>query len=424
MKLLPKSLLIKSIITIPAIILIAVFTTISIEKYGKLFDLFGLLAKERLLNYPFAIFVITPLFFWISAFICRKYSSKAAGNSIEHFQDSLEIAKKSNDFHKLKDLLGLKLIIIKAISSLLCVFGGGALGKEGPSVHMSAGIFAVFANKIKKFLPNIDFTTWIISGSAVGMAVAFHAPISGFTFAAEKMIKMKISNFLNKIYFVLIAVITVIVLLYPYQSIFLKNYVKIGFSEIYYSIVTTIVCAVIAFFFTKINKYFYHKITSIKSKYWHLIPILGGILVAIISFYCGIYSFGGGIYTVDAALNSEVLLSYKEVFGRILNTIISFISGCAGGLIAPAIVIGAGIGSVIHSLLTNISIDLVLLIGITAFLAAILREPLTAVMIVFETGNQHLSHIIPLFLIAITALWTVKIMEVLYKKSLQIIKES
>ncbi|MBU6338764.1 MAG: chloride channel protein [Rickettsiales bacterium] len=402
----------KNIAIFLAFLFITIVTTIFIKEYCETFDVLGVIAKDRLENQPLLIFIVTPLLFWASAFMCRKYASYAAGNSIEHFEESLEIAKKYPDnFSKLSNLLGVKLIIVKAIGSLLCTFGGGALGREGPSVHMSAGIFALLAEKIKRFLPKIDFTTWIISGSAVGMAVAFHAPIAGFAFAVEKMIKMKITNFKSKMYLALFAILVVIAVLYPYHSIFMTNEVRFGLTEIYISIIVAIICGIIAFFFSKTNNYFYQKFTSIKSKWWHLVPILGGAVVATISFYCGIYSFGGGIYTIDAAINAEVFLSYKEVFGRILNTIISFISGCAGGLIAPAVAIGAGIGSLISSFFTNVDFSIFLLVGITAFLTAILREPLTAVMIVFETVNQSIENIIPLLFVAMIALWTVKNVE-------------
>lgn len=399
---------------IPMLCLITVATVITfifIERYCELFNELGFMAKERLLNKPILAFFITPTFFWVSAYLCRKFAIDASGNSMEHLRESLEKSKKDpENFAALSNLLGARTIIIKTVSSLLCTFGGGALGREGPAVHMSAGIFAIIGDRFKAFLPRINFETWILAGSATGMAIAFHAPISGFVFAVEKLSKSKSPNFLANIVWILSATLVMVAILSYYEPIFIvaaMNFML--FKQLSLLILTSVVCGLLAFLFKKINKYFYLKFSSIKSNLWHLIPISAGLIVASVSLYSGIHSFSGGIYTADEALlSSNVLLSYKEVGGRVINTIVSFVSGCAGGLVAPAVAIGAGIGSLTSILMPSTDANIFLIIGMAAFLGAALGESVTAAIIIFEITTQSVTAIPFLLASSTISLWVAK----------------
>ncbi len=413
--------ILRNISIVLSMIFATILTVFLIEQYCQAFNQFGLFAKDRLLNQPILVLIITPAFFWMSAYLCRKFAVNASGNSVEHFRESLiEAEKTPYHFGKLSDLLGVKVIIIKTVSSLLCVFGGGALGREGPAVHMSAGIFAIIANKLKSFLPNIKVETWVLAGGATGLTVAFHAPIAGFVFAVEKLIKSKPKNLISDAIWVLAVILIVIGALYYHHTAAFDANANFQFSsQIILLIFTAIICGLVAFFFKKINKYFYSKLASIKSNWWHLIPIMAGLAVAVISLYCGVYSFSGGVYTVDAALLSpDTLLSYKEVGGRIINTIISFISGCAGGLVAPAIAIGAGIGSIASSFMPSANVDVFLLIGMAAFLGAVLGEPIAAAIIIFEITGQSVSNIAFLLLSSVASFAVLKMVEKYYPKKI------
>ena len=95
----------------------------------------------------------------------------------------------------------------------------------------------------------------------------------------------------------------------------------------------------------------------------------------------GIHSFSGGIKSAQDALSGAYsFFSYQEVLARLVNTMVTFISGCAGGLVAPAIAIGAGIGSLFGHLMIGIDIKIFILSGMVAFLSPVLGMPFTAAM--------------------------------------------
>jgi H+/Cl- antiporter ClcA len=374
------------------VILLIALTIFFIAIYCDIFDEFGAIAKRRLIEYPIITFFVTPLFFWVSAFLCRKFSPNAAGHNL---QTAIEVLKENpNNFSKISPYMNFRLVLVKALSSAFSTFGGGSLGKEGPSVHMSAAIFTIFANRYKKFLEKIDLEAWLFAGCALGLTIAFNAPIAGVVFASEKLSKFGFKTFRKNIFWVLI-IIAITTLLFARQSPFF-NFNEVAFSlesgMLKALILTTLICGFVAVIVKRASYYFLFKISGIESNYWHLIPITAGFVVAYINFYSGIYSFSGGIWTIQQTLNSDfALLSYREVGARIVNTIITFASGSAGGLIAPAMAIGTGIGSVMSSLLGNADLGAYLLFGMVAFLSVIVGEPIAAAVIVFETTGQNIT---------------------------------
>lgn len=402
-------------------ILVVIVTALFIIRYCYLFDDLGILAKRRLLDHPILTFFITPSFFWISAYLCRRYSPNASGHKL---QSALyELKNDPDNFRKVSSMLGIRVVMIKAISSLISTFGGGALGKEGPSVHMSAGIFATLSHRYKKFLPQINLETWVLAGTATGLAIAFNTPIAGIVFVIEKLSKTKFQNFKKNILWTLIIISIVTIIFHRPNPLF--NFHNLIFrlqSESWLLIFTAVTCGFLALIFQSANNYFYLKLSGIKSNWWHTVPLIAGFAVAFINFYCGIYSFSGGIYTAQEALsNPTSILSYKEVGGRILNTVITFASGCAGGLIAPAMAIGTGIGSIVSTLTPGADIGVFLLIGMAAFLGAVLGEPITAAVVIFEATGQDIASIPFLLGAAIIALATSKGMKKILSKKCEVV---
>ena len=76
---------------------------------------------------------------------------------------------------------------------------------------------------------------------------------------------------------------------------------------------------------------------------------------------------------------------------RMLGPALSFTSGGAGGIFAPALSAGASIGSVIAGWisLTPHETNVVILTGMVAFLTGITRAPFTSSIIVLEMTDRH-----------------------------------
>jgi len=384
------------------------------NKYCHYFNQFGLSAKQRLTDHPFYSFIITPFLFWVSAYLCRTLAQDAAGNSLEKIKLALlQLRDCPEHPGKIASFLGLRVGFVNVCSSLLCVLGNGGLGREGTSVHISASIFSAISRRVKKFLPHIAVENWIFYGSAIGLAAAFNAPIAGMAYVTEKIIKTKYYAFKSNIIWTAISLLIFYVFFHnSYPKLDRINF-DFSFSEHILLIgSTSIICGFIALSFKQTNRHFQKKFIAIKSGAWHFIPITCGILVAVLSSQNEIYFFNGIIDTTKDILDEPpILVSYQELLGQIFKTSITFISGCAGGIVAPAIAIGSGIGSVMSTLFVDVDSKILVLSSMAAFLAIIIGEPFAAALVVFEITNQPISNLPFLFFSTIIAVAAAKIIK-------------
>ena len=73
------------------------------------------------------------------------------------------------------------------------------------------------------------------------------------------------------------------------------------------------------------------------------------------------------------------------------GSILSFTTGGAGGVFAPALGAGAGVGSVVGGWLhlSSNNMNLVVLAGMVAFLTGVTRTPFTSFILVLEMTDRH-----------------------------------
>ena len=146
------------------------------------------------------------------------------------------------------------------------------------------------------------------------------------------------------------------------------------------------------------------------NKYKDIIVILFGFLLAFMIKNYGVFISGTSEYVinegfknasiVDNSNNSESF-NYKNVFGKIINCIISFGSGLSGGIIIPSMTIGSGLGNIFYKTLfsifpgnsMSIPIENFMYIGMIAFLSPMLDAPATSAIVINRISNQTLNTI-------------------------------
>ena len=88
----------------------------------------------------------------------------------------------------IKGFLGLSTLVVKTIGIMLCVGAGMSIGMEGPTVHIACCVGNALAFLSRKFRNNEARKRVMLSASvAVGVAVAFIAPIGGVLFSFEEV---------------------------------------------------------------------------------------------------------------------------------------------------------------------------------------------------------------------------------------------
>ena len=121
---------------------------------------------------------------------------------------------------------------------------------------------------------------------------------------------------------------------------------------------------------------------------------------------CGIVSsdmvYGTGYQQVKAALESGSALPHSFGILKLLATALTAVSGIPGGIFAPSLAVGAGIGSEVAQLFHGAPIAPIMILGMVAYFAGVVQAPITAFVIVTEMTDNH-AMMVPLMATALIA---------------------
>lgn len=285
------------------------------------------------------------------------------------------------------------------------VFGGGIVGREGPTIQISATIFKKINDLLPAWYPKISRRNMIVTGAAAGLAAAFNTPLGGIVFAIEELTKTHFSFFKSALLTgVIIAGLTALTLLGPYLYLGYPALDGIPVWIILIIIPLAIVTGIAGSAMGNIILYVFKKKGQLKSNVKKgLYALSCGLLIAAMAFWISPAVMGSGKeIMVSTLFTADKHVDWYLPLLRIGGSVLTFTSGAAGGVFAPSLAAGAGIGAVCGELfhLSATQTNLVILCGMTGFLSGITRSPFTSLILVLEMTNTH--NII--FYIMITAL--------------------
>jgi H+/Cl- antiporter ClcA len=351
-------------------------------------------------------FIITPLTFVIAWWVVKKYSPYSKGSGIPQVVAAIELSG-TKEKSKIDKLLDLKVIIVKMLSSLIMIFGGGAIGREGPTIQISASIFKKINDYLPEWYPKIANKTMIVTGAAAGLASAFNTPLGGIVFAIEELTRTHFNFFKSALLTgVIIAGLTALNLLGPYLYL---GYPLINDTSLWMVLIIIPVSIVTGLSGSGMGQailFISEKKKNLKNnKNKLLYTLVCGLILASLAVLIDARAFGSGKEIMVATLftDSKYLEWYIPVL-RIIGPIISFTSGAAGGIFAPSLSAGASIGALISGFmeLSGTETNLIVLCGMVGFLTGITRSPFTSSILVIEMTNNH-NIIFNLMLTAVVA---------------------
>jgi H+/Cl- antiporter ClcA len=88
---------------------------------------------------------------------------------------------------------------------------------------------------------------------------------------------------------------------------------------------------------------------------------------------------------------AEKFFSWHSALLRVVGPVLCFSTGASGGVFAPSLSAGAGIGSLFSGLLhlSASNTNVVILAGMAAFLSGVTRSPFTSAILVLEMTDRH-----------------------------------
>lgn len=361
--------------------------------------LFALAEKGAVYVYHLShwlIFITAPLCFLIAVWLVHKYAPFARGSGIPQVMASIELSNPK-DSHKVAHLLSLRIILIKIVSSCMLALGGGITGREGPTIQIAGSVFRKINSLLPEWWPKVSKRNMVMTGAAAGLAAAFNTPLGGIVFAMEELTKTHISFYKTAIFSaVIISGLTALTFLGPY--------LYIGYPDVSnlssYAFLGTIVVAILCGFASAYMCGFMLKLSNWKSgfrkkwKVWVFV-FACAMVVACMAFFTDEHALNSGKEMMTRILfTSDKYVHWYTPFLRIIGSLVTFTTGAAGGVFAPALSAGASIGSLFSKImeLSAANSNLMIMVGMVAFLTGVTRSPFTSAILVLEMTDGH--HII------------------------------
>jgi H+/Cl- antiporter ClcA len=226
------------------------------------------------------------------------------------------------------------------------------------------------------------------------IAAAFNTPLGGIVFAIEELTKTHFSYFKTAIFSsVIIAGLTAQGILGPYLYL---GYPKMGSLSGFIFLGVVLVAVITGLLGSAMGKVIL-AIFKWKSKFKlqrdHVLYVICcALILSTLAFFFNNTVLGSGKDVMERVLfTPEKYSSWYSPLLRIAGPVLSFTTGSAGGVFAPALGAGASVGSLISGWfhLSDTNTNLLVLAGMAGFLTGVTRSPFTSAILVLEMTNQN-----------------------------------
>jgi len=341
-------------------------------------------------RYPWLPFVLTPAAAAGLLWLTRRFFAGTEGSGIP--QVIAEMSKPADP--RWTPLLSLRIAVGKLVLGVSAVGAGFSFGREGPTVQIGAALMSA----IGRFLPaaaQVQQRHLIVAGGAAGLAAAFNAPLAGIVFAIEELSR-SIESRMSGI------VITAIVLAGVVAQAWLGNKNYFGYvsaiGETQDILQTILVCALIS----GIAGGIFARMLLISATGWkgrlgtyrsnhpYRFAAACGLMIAMLGWASGGLTWCSGYEETRALLESKEALPWYFGPAKFIATVVSYLSGLPGGIFAPSLAIGAGLGQNLVPWLSQDALPTtVIVLCMVGFLAAVTQAPITSFIIVMEMVNGY-----------------------------------
>lgn len=340
---------------------------------------------------PWAPLIWTPCCTAALVWITRRFAPGAAGSGIPQVMAAL--SPRVGPAHQ-----GLFVSLKLSVSKLLLVsgglLGGLAIGREGPSVQIAAGVMQHAQRWLPKRSP-LNHDGLLVAGGAAGIAAAFNAPLAGVMFAIEELTRKIEQRSSGLIIAAIVLSGLMAVSVFGNASYFGRLRVdQLTWSHLLPGLLTALGCGLLGGVFSRLLQRSLlggnDRFSRLRARYPVRFAFSCGVAIAVIGFVSQGATDGSGYEYTRRLVEGHLDLPVLYVTLRIIATWLAVWSGVPGGIFAPSLAIGAGIGSDIAQLThTTEGAAVMIAIGMTAFLAAVTQAPVTAFIIVMEMVDGH-----------------------------------
>lgn len=346
-------------------------------------------------RWPVIAFFMTPLGLVFTVYLTKRFFPGSEGSGIP--QTIIAIEDKGGPALTSR-LLSIRVAIGKVFLSLIALFCGASLGREGPTVHIGAAIMFnlgkythLSANYMKRGL--------ILTGGGAGVAAAFNTPLAGIMFAIEELAREFDRRNIGMILIgVILAGMTAITVHQSNYNYYGTVPAESDLGLLWLAVIVSgTVGGLLGGGFSQILILSGSKIRPYINDNPYSVVLILGFIVAILGVISGGQVYGTGyreaqeIVSCTASASCENTIDFLYPLYKLAATIATYLTGVPGGIFAPSLASGAGLGSDL-SLLFPVSLaTTVVLLGMVGYFSGVVQTPITAFIIVMEmVDNQDI----------------------------------
>jgi CIC family chloride channel protein len=296
--------------------------------------------------------------------------------------------------------LDLKVAILKPLSSAISIGTGGPFGAEGPIIMTGGAVGSLIAQMLP--VSDVERKTLLVAGAAAGMTTVFGTPIAAVMLAVELLLFEWTPRS-----FVPVAVAAIVAELErTWLGLASPLFPFSGGMDI--SLVAALCWVLVGLLSGVLSGLLTRLVYACEDAFlklpihWMWWPALGGLVVGL-GGLIEPHALGVGYDNIARMLRGEVLpaaallLSVKAIIWAV-----ALGSGTSGGVLAPLLIMGGGLGSAMAQVLPAASPGFWALLAMSATMGGTMRSPLTATFFAAEiTGNTHT--LLPLLAACVTA---------------------
>ncbi len=337
----------------------------------------------------FHYYYLLPIAFVVSVWLIKTFAPTAEGHGTEKVIEAV---------HKKDAKIDVKVIPIKLLATLITIFSGGSVGKEGPGAQIGAGTASSIASLLK--FSKEDRTKLVICGISAGFASVFGTPIAGAIFGVEVLIIGVIMyDVLLPSFIAGFAAFTTTQFLgieYTYYDVRFYQQVALDLPFIGYVILAGLFFGMVAdILVTSLSKTA-KLIKKIKLNAYQK-AFLGGSLLVILTLFFGERYLGLGMGTIKEALNPVAYfpddLPWYTFLLKTIFTSITLASGGSGGIITPVFYVGAVSGNLFgHFIGNGEHIAIFAALGFISVLAGATNTPIASTIMAVELFGIEIAH--------------------------------
>ncbi len=336
---------------------------------------------------PFPSYYLLPIGLVITVFLIKTFAPSASGHGTEKIIEAV---------HKKEGKIDFAVIPVKLVATVITIFTGGSVGKEGPGAQIGAGA-ASFISKLAKFSAK-DRKKLVICGISAGFASVFGTPISGAIFGVEVLIVGIIMyDVLLPSFIAGFAAYTTAKLLginYTYYHMQFANTLPFDIVLIIQVAIAGLFFGLVSYILITLLKQTTMKIKNIKLNAY-IKAFIGGTILVLLSFVVGDQFFGLGLDTISTLFYSDPQFSenvpWYAFIAKTIYTSITLGAGGSGGVITPIFYVGATSGHFFGTLMGD-NIALFAALGLTSVLAGSTNSPIAATIMAVELFGIDIAH--------------------------------